>query len=129
MQLERPYALTVAVALAPFLALPAVAQAATIANPLCPTETALFNPDSGSDIVVPAGFKVSVFKSGLNFPTGIAFRGNSQNFEVHVLESGHGLPSRCNDQESPVVGGMFSPSNPFTPDIRVFDESGNLLRT
>src|SRR6266852_1768470 len=127
MQLERPYALTVAVALAPFLALPAVAQAATIANPLCPTETALFNPDSGSDIVVPAGFKVSVFKSGLNFPTGIAFRGNSQNFEVHVLESGHGLPSVCNDQ-SKFGAGDFDPTNPFTPDILVFDKNGKLIR-
>ena len=113
------------------LALPTAAYAAavTVANPICPDNTALFNPDSAQDIVVPAGFKVSVFKSGLNFPTGIAFRGNSQHFEVYVLESGHGLPSRCNDQESPVVGGTFSPSNPFTPDILVYDESGNLLRT
>ncbi len=127
MQLERPYALTVAVALAPFLALPAVAQAATIANPLCATETALFNPDTGSDIVVPAGFKVSVFKSGLNFPTAIAFRGNSQNFEVYVLESGHGLPSVCNDQ-SKFGAGDFDPTNPFTPDILVFDKNGKLIR-
>jgi hypothetical protein len=111
------------------LALPTAAYAATVANPICPDNTALFNPDSGQDIVVPPGFKVSVFKSGLNFPTGIAFRGNKQHFEVYVLESGHGLPSRCNDQESPVVGGTFSTSNPFTPDIRVFDESGNPLRT
>src|SRR5216683_1840785 len=127
MQLERPYALTVAVALAPFLALPAVAQAATIANPLCATETALFNPDTGSDIVVPAGFKVSVFKSGLNFPTAIAFRGNSQNFEVYVLESGHGLPSVCNDQ-SKFEAGDFDPTNPFTPDILVFNKNGTLIR-
>src|SRR5216683_1314280 len=127
MQLERPYALTVAVALAPFLALPAVAQAATIANPLCATETALFNPDTGSDIVVPAGFKVSVFKSGLNFPTAIAFRGNSQNFEVYVLESGHGLPSVCNDQ-SKFGAGDFDPTNPFTPDILVFNKNGTLIR-
>jgi glucose/arabinose dehydrogenase len=124
MQLKRPHALTTAFALAPFLALPAVAQAATVANPLCPTETALFNPDSGSDIVAPAGFKVSVFKSGLNFPTGIAFKGNSQSFEVYVLESGHGLPSVCNDQSNPIVGGDFSPTNPFTPDILVFNQNG-----
>jgi hypothetical protein len=113
------------------LALPTAAYAAavTVANPICTNNTALFNPDSGQDIVVPPGFKVSVFKAGLNFPTGIAFRGNKQHFEVYVLESGHGLPSRCNDQESPVVGGTFSTSNPFTPDILVFDESGNPLRT
>src|ERR1700757_4320493 len=98
MQFKRSRGLTAVFTFALFLALPAVAQAATVANPLCPTETALFNPDSGSDIVVPAGFKVSVFKSGLNFPPAIAFRGNSENFEVYVLESGHGLPSVCNDQ-------------------------------
>jgi len=122
---------TLVSALAPLLALPTAAYGAvmTVANPICPTNTALFNPDGGQDIVVPEGFKVSVFKSGLNFPTGIAFRGNKQHFEVYVLESGHGLPSPCNDQESPVVGGTFSPSNPFTPDIRVFDENGTPLRT
>src|SRR3989442_8852082 len=27
------------------------------------------------------------------------FRGNSRRFEVFVLESGHGLPSRCNDED------------------------------
>ena len=82
---------TLVSALAPLLALPTAAYAAavTVANPICPNNTALFNPDSGQDIVVPPGFKVSVFKSGLNFPTGIAFRGNSQHFEVYVLESGH----------------------------------------
>jgi hypothetical protein len=66
------------------LTLPTTAYAAavTVANPICPDNTALFNPDSGQDIVAPPGFKVSVFKSGLNFPTGIAFRGNKQHFEV-----------------------------------------------
>jgi glucose/arabinose dehydrogenase len=115
-------------ALTPLLALPAVTQAATVANPICPNNTALFNPDNGKDIVVPAGFKVSVFVSGLNFPTGIAFRGNSQSFQVYVLESGHGLPSVCNDQSSPVVGGEFSTNNPFTPDIKVYNRHGILLR-
>jgi hypothetical protein len=128
MQLKRPLTLSGAIAFAPFLALPTAAQAATVANPICPTETALFNPDNGSDIVVPDGFKVSVFKSDLNFPTGIAFRSAPKGFEVYVLESGHGLPSMCNEQGS-VVGGTFSPTNPFTPDIKVFDQAGNLLRT
>src|SRR3981081_2129841 len=82
--------------------LPTVAEAATVANPLCPVETALFNPGNGEDIVLPSGFRVSVFASGLNFPTGIAFRrkgeyGEPKEFEVYVLESGHGLPSKCND--------------------------------
>src|SRR5947207_508174 len=115
-------------ALAPGLALPGLVTAATVANPLCPNNTALFNPDTGQDIVVPPGFKVSVFKAGLNFPTGIAFRGNKQNFEVYVLESGHGLPSVCNDQ-SKFGTGDFDPTNPFTPDILVFDSNGKLLRT
>lgn len=100
--------------------------AATVANPLCPTETAFFSPGNGEDIVVPPGFTVSVFAQGLNFPTGIAFLGNAKNFKVFVLESGHGLPSRCND-ETAMPGGTFSPTNPFTPDILVFDQSGNKI--
>jgi glucose/arabinose dehydrogenase len=116
-------------ALALFLMLPGFAAAETVANPICTNNTASFNPGNGQDIVVPLGFKVSVFATGLNFPTGIAFRGNQNRFEVFVLESGHGLPSRCNDETSSVVGGEFSPTNPFTPDILVFSESGQLIRT
>ena len=113
---------------APALTLPAPATAAIVANPLCPENTAVFEPDSGKDILVPPGYVVSVFKAGLNFPTGIAFRGSKQNFEVYVLESGHGLPSACNEQTR-FGSGDFDPANPFTPDIRVFDSSGKLLRT
>ena len=102
--------------------------AATLSNPVCPIETVFFGPGNGQDIVVPAGFTVSVFAQGLNFPVGIAFKGNKNHFEVYVLESGHGLPSRCNDETSPVVGGETSPTNPFTPDILVFDQNGSLLR-
>jgi hypothetical protein len=109
------------------LTLPAVAAVATVANPLCPSNTALFDPGTGQDIVVPPGFKVSVFASSLNFPTGIAFRGNAQHFEVYVLESGHGLPSKCNEQAS-FGTGEFDPTNPFTPDILVFDETGTKIR-
>ena len=113
----------VVAALASLLALPTAAYAATVANPICPLNTALFNPDSGQNIIVPPGFKVSVFASGLNFPTGIAFRGNAQSFEVYVLESGHGLPSRCNEQGS-FGTGQFDPNNPFTPDILVCAVNG-----
>src|SRR5258706_14460485 len=109
--------------------LPAVAEAATVANPLCPRESVSFNPSNGEDIVLPPGFKVSVFASGLNFPTGIAFlsKGESKEFEVFVLESGHGLPSRCNEQDS-FGSGMFDPANPFTPDILVFNQAGTKIR-
>jgi glucose/arabinose dehydrogenase len=109
--------------------LPAVAEAATVANPLCPRESVSFNPGNGEDIVVPPGFRVSVFASGLNFPTGIAFllKGESKEFEVYVLESGHGLPSRCNEQDS-FGSGMFDPANPFTPDILVFNQAGTKIR-
>jgi glucose/arabinose dehydrogenase len=114
--------------LAVVIAMPRVAAAhQTLANPLCPDNTALFFPEQGQDIVLPPGYTVSVFKAGLNFPTGIAFRGNSNGFEVYVLESGHGLPSRCNDQ-SAFGSGDFDPTNPFTPDILVFDQSGKLIR-
>src|SRR6266567_3809914 len=118
----------VVAAVAAAFALPTAAYADTVANPLCPDNTALFNPDSGQDINVPAGFKVSVYAKGLNFPTGLAFRGNGQRFEIYVLESGHGLPSACNDQSAASLGGDFDANNPFTPDILVFDETGNLLR-
>jgi hypothetical protein len=109
------------------LSAPQAFAAPTVANPICPDNTALFDPGNGQDIVVPQGYQVSVFKSGLNFPTGIAFRGDAQNFEVYVLESGHGLPSVCNEQGS-FGSGEFDPTNPFTPDILVFDQNGSLLR-
>src|SRR5438445_488984 len=123
---EQALSFTFASAL--FLTLPAFAVAATVANPLCPNNTALFNPDTGSDIVLPSGFKVSVFAKGLNFPTGIAFLRHGNGFDVFVLESGHGLPSVCNEQSS-FGSGAFDSKNPFTPDILVFNQSGTLLRT
>ena len=127
MQLKDLRVRPVVAALASLLALPTAAYAVTVANPICPDNTAQFNPDTGQDIVVPPGFKVSVFASNLNFPTGIAFRGNAQHFEVYVLESGHGLPSKCNEQSS-FGTGEFDPTNPFTPDILVFDETGTKIR-
>jgi hypothetical protein len=60
-------------------------------------------------------------------PTGIAFLKTGGTFEVYVLESGHGLPSACNEQDV-MPGGTFAPNNPFTPDILVFDQNGNLKR-
>jgi len=107
---------------------PYAAQAGTVANPICPVETAFFSPNAPVSINVPDGYSVSLFASGLNFPTGLAFLRKGKGFEVYVLESGHGLPSRCNEQDSPAVGGTFNSSNPFTPDILVFDERGTLLR-
>jgi hypothetical protein len=112
------FALVILVAMSP------PAFAVVLSNPICPNNTANYSPGEGKNIVVPPGFKVSVFASGLNFPVGIAFTGNKNNFQVYVLESGHGLPSRCNDETSPVVGGQFSPTNPFTPDILVFNQNG-----
>jgi hypothetical protein len=112
--------------------LPVTTEAATVTNPLCPAESVLFNPGNGEDIVLPPGFRVSVFASGLNFPTGIAFLlkgeyGQPKEFEVYVLESGHGLPSRCNEQDT-FGSGMFDPANPFTPDILVFNQAGTKIR-
>ena len=118
----------VTVSFALVLAVPTLATAQTKGNPLCPGEDVFFDPGHGQDIVVPPGFEVSVFAKGLNFPTAVAFRGDARRFDVFVLESGHGLPSRCNDETSSVVGGQFSATNPFTPDILVFDESGRLIR-
>jgi len=102
---------TLVFALAFSFAMPGFAAAAAVQvpNPECPGEDVSFNPGNGEDIVVPSGFKVSVFKSGLNFPTGIAFLGDSRKFDVFVLESGHGLPSRCNDETKLPAAGNPSP--------------------
>jgi glucose/arabinose dehydrogenase len=131
MELKRLHALTAACAFVPLLALPAVAQAATVANPStspqCMANTAFFNPTLPPSIVLPAGFTASVFVSGLNMPTGIAFLGNASSFQVFVLESGHGLPSVCND-ETLWPGGEFDINNPFTPDILVFNQNGTKIR-
>jgi hypothetical protein len=116
------------VLLAAFAAFPRPTLAAVVANPLCPAETAFFAPGNGENIKVLPGYTVSVFASGLNAPTGIAFRGNKNKFEVFVLESGHGLPSVCNEQGS-WPGGVFDPANPFTPDIVVFDQNANRIAT
>jgi hypothetical protein len=128
MQLKRSLAFTAAFAAAPFLALPAVAANNVVANPICPDNTANFNPTLPPSIDLPPGFTASVFAAGLNAPTGIAFLGDSQNFQVFVLESGHGLGgSRCNEQDS-IPGGQFALNNPFTPDILVFNRNGTLIR-
>ncbi len=103
-------------------------HAAIVSNPICTVEQVLYDPGSGQDIVLPSEYRVSVFAQNLNFPTAVAFKGNKNKFEVYVLESGHGLPSRCNDETSPIVGGVSSPTNPFTPDILVFDQNGGLIR-
>ena len=116
-----------AVLLVASLALSTAATAATVSNPLCPGEEVLFNPDHGQDIVVSQGFTVSVFASGLNFPTGIAFRGDAHRFEVYVLESGVFPTSRCNDGVAWQTKGLLG--NPFTPDIRVLDRNVKLVRT
>lgn len=117
---------TAVCAFAPILGLSTIAQAATVVNPLCPAETAIYAPGHAQDIVVPSGFRVSVFARGLNAPTGIAFQGNKNNFKVYVLELGHGIPSRCNEQGS-FGTGTFDPTNPFTPDVLVFDKFGNKI--
>ena len=93
MKLRRLHAFTGALTFAPLLALPVATQAAIIANPTpspqCSDNIAFFNPKLPPNIVLPAGFTASVFIAGLNAPTGIAFRGDANNFEVYVLESGH----------------------------------------
>ena len=54
MQRKRLLTLNAALGVAPFLMSPIAVQAAdTVANPLCPAETAIFAPGSGQDIDVP----------------------------------------------------------------------------
>lgn len=125
-KLFQPKLMAHAVALA-LVGIPPSIWAHTAANPVCPRETAFFDPGNGEDIVVPAGYKVQVFAKGLNFPTDLAFVGEGNSFRVVVLESGTGLPSRCNDNTK--VPGMdkFDPRNPFTPDLLIFDRNGKRI--
>jgi hypothetical protein len=131
MKWKNSHALAAACTLAPLLALPASAAAKTVMNPStspdCTSNTAFFNPQLPPSINLPPGFTASVFASGLNMPTGIAFLGNATSFQVFVLESGHGLPSVCND-ETLWPGGVFDVNNPFTPDILVFNQNGRKIR-
>jgi glucose/arabinose dehydrogenase len=106
------------------------ASAQTRSNPNCPVESVFYNPGTGQDIVVPKGFEVSVFAKDLNFPTGLAFQGSKDNFRVFVVESGKGLPAgnNCNNNDTAQTGGPTSPTNPFTPDLMVFDSKGRCLQ-
>ena len=105
---------------------PAGAHAQLAGNQACAGEDVFYNPGNGEDIIVPHGYKVEVFAKNLNFPTGIAFQGTKANsFKVFVVESGTGLPGKCNNNE--LFGGKLDPHNPFTPDILEFDNHGNLL--
>lgn len=105
----------------------ATAVAAFVGNAACPGEEVFYDPGHGHDIVLPDGYRVDVFAKDLNFPTAIAFVGDQADFKVFVLESGRGLPSRCNDNENSAFGGKFNPSNPLTPDLLVFDKNGKLI--
>ena len=102
---------------------PVGASAQLVGNPACPGEDVFYDPGNGQDIIVPDGYKVEVFVRDLNMPTDIAFA----NGRAYVLESGTGLPGRCNDNSLPAFGGKFSASNPFTPDLLVFNMAGHLL--
>ena len=122
----RLTAIAAALALAGFSVVPVAALAAdVVASPVCPKETVFFNPGNGEDIALPKGFKIEVFAKGLNFPTDVAFLGDKDKFSVLVLESGTGLPGRCNDNTKVPGVGKFAANNPFTPDILIFDQHGH----
>jgi glucose/arabinose dehydrogenase len=128
---HRKLSAAVALALAGMAAAPLSAWAQARSNPACVDQPAgeavFYNPSNGEDIVVPRGYKVEVFAKDLNFPTAIAFVGNKERFSVLVLESGTGLPGACNNNDHPAFGGKFSRTNPFTPDIVIFDERGRRI--
>ena len=107
----------------------ATAATADRSNPNCPVETVFYDPGNGEDIAVPAGFKVSVFAKDLNFPTGIAFVGTKNDFQVLVVESGKGLPAgnNCNANQFD-LNKPFTATDAFTPDLMVFDNQGRCLR-
>jgi hypothetical protein len=96
-------------------------------NPVCPEERVFYDPGRGEDIVLPKGYKVEVFARDLNFPTDVVFLGDARSFRVLVLESGTGLPSRCNDNSKVPGIGKFDRRNPFTPGLLVFDRNGHRI--
>ena len=103
----------------------------TRGNAACPGEDVAYNPAQGQDVVLPRGYKIQAFATNLDFPTGLAFQrtGPGRNdFQVLVLESGTGLPSRCNDNADPAFGGKLSPANPLTPDLLVLNRQGKTVR-
>ncbi len=51
--MKRLYTFAATAALAGTVWLPGIAAGATVANPLCPSETAFFAPDQGRDISLP----------------------------------------------------------------------------
>lgn len=105
----------------------ASAQMAT--NAACPEEAVFFNAGNGEDIIVPPGYRVDVFASGLDFPTNIAFRGNARRFEAFVTEAGTGLPGRCNGADSFLAEtGRDGLQNPFLPDVVVLNQNGAVVR-
>jgi hypothetical protein len=127
---HRKLSAAVALALVGMAAAPMAALGQVRDNRACVDpagEAVFYNPGNGEDIVVPRGYKVELFAKDLNFPTGIAFVGNKDRFNVVVLESGTGLPGACNNNDHPVWGGKFSPTNPFTPNITIFDQDGTCL--
>ena len=105
----------------------ALSTSGTAGNAACPGEDVSYDPGTGQDIVAPAGYKVEVFARDLNFPTGIAFLGDKSNFRVLVIESGRGLPGRCNDPINALWGGTTSTANPFTPDLLVLNQNGTKI--
>jgi glucose/arabinose dehydrogenase len=123
--------LAAVLALVGVIATSSFAGAVVVGNAACPGEEAIFDPGTGQDIIVPPGYKVEVFATGLNFPTGIAFKGDRRRFEVFVTEAGTGVPGQCNgaqffrDNTTPMVPDS---QNPFLPQVRVLDDDGNTLR-
>src|SRR5229473_2618168 len=100
------------------------------ANAACAGEDVFYDPCKGEDIVLPSGYKVDVFARDLNFPTGLAFMGTengADDFNTLIVESGTGLPGRCNNNTDPAWGGKLSATNPFTPDLLVLNDQGNTV--
>src|SRR3954468_6198956 len=108
---QKLSSIAVGLALAGMAAVPAAAWSQTKSNPVCPNETAFYNPGNGEDIVVPKGYKVEVFAKGLNMPTDIAFVGNKDRFQVVVLESGTRPPRPSNNKNKGTRGGEVAPHN------------------
>src|SRR2546423_1888555 len=76
----------------------------------------------------PPGGRGDCRATGGARPPGPGFRRSGIGFQVLVVESGTGLPGRCNDNAPAVWGGKLSAGNPLTPDLLVLDSHGRAVR-
>ena len=126
MKPDRYHCLTAALAFAPLLALPAVAQAAVVANPICTDNTAILQPNPAaqhrsSRRVHGVGFRLRPELSDGNCVP----RRREATSSVSSWSPATAWRAVCNEQSLwPHCWRTFARTTRFTPDILVFNRNG-----